>query len=521
MKRLQVVLIKASKYGLDGFVQRYWRGFMPNATLRYMEALTPDHIGDMAISVTSIDEYVHMDASYLSLLQPQAGERVLLAVVGVQSHQVHRAGDLAAYAVQNGCMAVIGGPHPVTCDTSMLQGKGVSFCLAEAEARNVWLEILTDAMKGELAPLYGQNQRWATELNPPALDPPSKDECRRYLGHMMGIYPARGCPKTCNFCSVIMSAGRNVRSQPIETTIQTLLAAQANGVELIMFTSDNFNKYREAVELLETMIDAKIRIPFMCQCDTDILEQPKLVALMGRANCFQVFIGAETFDRKALMAVHKGHNKPAKYGEIVNLLAEHGIAAHFSNIIGFPTDMQESIRYHLEELKTIAPVRASFYMLMHIPGTQRYGELLPTGAITELNMDRLDASCPTWQHPNMTDQQWSDMMRYCHEQFYSLKQVGKTVARMLRGHPNLRRQASDTAIYAGFARLMAQKNRNPMSGGMWEVKADHVSQYLPLRRNFYGVGDLFPLPNNLVLSVADQALNRKADDKTWRLQVIV
>jgi hypothetical protein len=34
-----------------------------------------------------------------------------------------------------------------------------------------------------------------------------------------------------------------VRSQPIEVTLATLLAAKAAGVGAIMFTSDNFNKY--------------------------------------------------------------------------------------------------------------------------------------------------------------------------------------------------------------------------------------------------------------------------------------
>ena len=42
----------------------------------------------------------------------------------------------------------LGGPHVMTCDTSMLHGRGVSFALAEAEL--VWREILEDAVGGEL-----------------------------------------------------------------------------------------------------------------------------------------------------------------------------------------------------------------------------------------------------------------------------------------------------------------------------------------------------------------------------------
>ena len=47
----------------------------------------------------------------------------------------------------------------MTCDTSMLHGRGVSFALAEAEL--VWREILEDAVGGELRPVYGAERAMA------------------------------------------------------------------------------------------------------------------------------------------------------------------------------------------------------------------------------------------------------------------------------------------------------------------------------------------------------------------------
>src|SRR5207244_4453551 len=143
----------------------------------------------------------------------------LLALVGVQSHQFQRALDLSAFARANGVQhCIIGGPHPMTCDTSMLQGRGVSFALAEAEM--VWSQIIRDAIAGELQPVYGRDRRWAQELQSPVVTPPSKRDLRRYIAPLLGIYPARGCPFTCNFCSVIKIAGRQIRSQPVTTTIE-------------------------------------------------------------------------------------------------------------------------------------------------------------------------------------------------------------------------------------------------------------------------------------------------------------
>src|SRR5436189_106355 len=83
---------------------------------------------------------------------------------------------------------------------------------------------------------------------------------------LLGVYPARGCPYSCSFCSVIKIAGRQVRAQPVETTLATLRAARAAGVRLVFFTSDNFNKVPGVEALLEAMIAERLRLPFFVQC---------------------------------------------------------------------------------------------------------------------------------------------------------------------------------------------------------------------------------------------------------------
>jgi len=343
-RKLNVVIVKPSKYGLDGFVERFRWGFMPNSTVPYIRSMTPTHINGTAIEVHTIDEYVQTDLAYLSLLTKKPGEETLLALVGVQSHQFHRALDLAAYARQRGCLVVIGGPHPMTCDTSILQGRGISFAMAEAEL--VWHSILSDACDGELQPRYGTEQRWQREIEAPVVVPPSADDLRRYFMRMLGLYPARGCPFICNYCSVIKIAGRIVRSQSIETTIASLKAAKAAGVKLIMFTSDNFNKYAKASELLETMIEEKIDLPFLVQCDTQIAKQEALVELLSRAGCFQMFLGIESFDRQTLLAARKAQNRPELYENILQLCRRYGIYTHFSTIIGFPHTTAHDIHAH-------------------------------------------------------------------------------------------------------------------------------------------------------------------------------
>lgn len=503
-QRLRVVLIKPSKYAPDGRVERFRRGFMPNSTLPHIASMTPDQVAGRAVELHAIDEYVETDLDYLRLLDKPSDGATLLAVVGVQSHQFHRALDLAAYARAHGVAhVVIGGPHPMTCDTSMVQGRGISFALAEAEL--VWMRILTDAVAGELQPVYGEEAHWPEILDPPPLIPPPERSLRRYAVQMLGVYPARGCPYRCNFCSVIKIAGRRIRSQPVETTMTTLRAAKAAGILLIMFTTDNFNKYPEAPTLLQTMIDERLDLPFFAQCDAQVVRQPDFVELLGRAGCYQMFVGVESFDRQTLLSAKKNHNHPERYREIVRLCREHGIGSHFSNILGFPTDTEATVIEQLRTLRALRPDLASFYVLTPCPGTEQYDDFLTEGLITEPNLDRFDGTCATWRHPHLRDAELVDLLFRCYREFYSLPDA---LAKSAGWFWRKRRSANillkiATGAYSLLSRVAAAQRLHPMAGGMHRVALDHLGDYIELRRRVYGF-ELAPLPRSLTRVAAAQ-----------------
>jgi hypothetical protein len=501
---LRVIIIKPSKYGTSGYVERFRRGFMPNSTVPYIRSMTPSAFEGVPIETQAIDEYVQTDTQYLDLLRNPT-QPTLLALVGVQSHQFQRSLDLAAFGRANGVRnCIIGGPHPMTCDTSMFQNRGVSFALAEAET--IWPQILSDAIHGELQPVYGAEQRWASEFQAPVLIPPSKRDLRRYIVPMLGIYPARGCPFTCNFCSVIKIAGRQVRSQSLETTMESLRHAKAAGVQMVMFTSDNFNKYAEAKDLLEQMIEEKIEIPFFVQCDTQIAKQEELISLLGRAGCFEIFVGVESFSRQTLLAAHKTQNHPSTYGDIVRLCQEHGVLSHFSNIIGFPEDSAKSIHQHLDVLRDLRPNTASFYILTPIPGTEQYDEYLRAGWITEQNLDRFDATTPTWRHPNLSWPELESLLFRCYQKFYDIRHILYTAMEGFH-----REAIRGFLAYLGnplFSRFSAAKRLHPMSGGIGRVVVDSVSAYQELREKQFGLAQA-PLPKSLQLPKADAELNRR------------
>lgn len=490
----RVTLIKPSKYARDGSVERFRKGFMPNSTLLHLRSMVPAELGCRPVIVNTVDEATRTDLRYLDRLRPETCS--LLALVGVQSHQMHRALDLAALARENGVRAcVIGGPHPMTCDTAEVQGRGVSFALAEAEL--VWPSILQDALAGELRPVYGDGRRWQSELTPPVLLPPSPEELRPYIIPMVGLYPARGCPYSCNFCSVVKIAGKKVRSQPVETTVRSLLAAREAGVRLVMFTSDNFNKYAEARPLLEAMITARVGLPFFVQCDVQLVRDEGLIELLAQAGCGQVFVGVESFSRATLRAAHKHQNDPTQYADLVALCHRHGVSTHFSNILGFPDQDESAILQHLRELRAVRPFMASFYILTPIPGTEQYDDFLARGMIRETNLDRFDATCSVWEHPVLSAEKLESLLCRSYQDFYGTRDV---LAKMFGHRWNAPWFVHALGLgYAAFARFATRRGMHPMAGGFWNVKQDGLDDYLPLRRKVYGV-DRLALPRSLTLT---------------------
>lgn len=506
MSRLSVVLLKPSKYDANGYLETFRWGFMPNSTLPYLRSLTPLTLDGVEIDCVSIDECVQCDNQYLGQLIADRSGPKLVCLVGVQSHQMHRALDLAAFSIANGSMAIIGGPHVMTCDTTVIQDSGVSFCFSEADL--VWDEILRDACDGRLASTYGNDLRWKEHLEGHVIAPPNRQDFKRYVVPMLGLYPARGCPFSCTFCSAVRIAGHRIRSQPLDSTMACLRVAKEAGIKQIMITSDNFNKYPDAKELLQAMIDDKFDVPFFIQCDTQIGRQPELVELLGKAGCKEIFLGAECFDRKTLLEFGKRQNRPEVYGDIVKMCYEAGISSHFSNIIAFPTQDRSAVLEHVAHLKDLNPTWASFYILCPIPGTEQYASFLDQGIITEKNLDRFDAASLTWEHPHLSGQEVQDLLFESYRSFYewprSIRNAfGSRCGKGKRLH-SIRAEFGNTF----FNRVCAFRHMHPMAGGLYRKRTQNVREFMALRRSTFGL-ELLPLPKNRSVSEEEAKTNAK------------
>jgi hypothetical protein len=208
-----------------------------------------------------------------------------------------------------------------------------------------------------------------------------------------------------------------------------------------------------------------------------------------------MFLGVESFNRKTLKSAGKHHNHPTQYAEIIRLCKQAAIKPHFSNILGFPNDDENEILHHLDVLKELRPTVATFFVLTPIPGTEQYDDFRKSGWITERNLDRFDTTYPTWSHPILSHKQLEDMLYHCYVNYcgFLLKTGGLT-------DPEQRQ--------AVFHRLQAAQRVHPMSGGFDRLRVDKAADYAALRRATFDI-DLAPLPDSLMLSAKEEALNSR------------
>ena len=89
------------------------------------------------------------------------------------------------------------------------QALGISFFAGEGEEGR-FDEVLRDACKGRLAPLYNHmNKLPNLQGEPPPILP--RKHVRRTSGSLSSIDLGRGCPYQCSFCTIINVQGRKSR----------------------------------------------------------------------------------------------------------------------------------------------------------------------------------------------------------------------------------------------------------------------------------------------------------------------
>ncbi|MFP6664610.1 MAG: radical SAM protein [Deltaproteobacteria bacterium] len=436
-RELQVFLVRPTKYDDEGYLLRHRRGILPSNTLACLgglsEAVRQEGLpGGTELRVFSHDESVEaLPERRILRAARRQGVVVIVCLVGVQTSQMPRALELARRFRAAGVAVLIGGFHvsgsPCGSDAPAeireLQALGV--VLVRGEVEDTWAGILADAAAGRLAQLYD------TMLALPALDAsalplPDPRLMRRFVhSSFVTMDSSRGCPFSCSFCTIIQIQGRKMRARAPQRIAEMVRRRhRAGGIDQYFFTDDDFARSPHWRELLEELIrlreDEDKPIRFLMQSDLLAHRQKDFIELARRAGCFQVFLGMESLDERALAASGKKQNRVAEYGEIVRAWQRAGIFVHAGYIIGFPDDTPASVARDVACLRDeIGVDLASFFLLTPLAGSADHTAARAAGIAIDPDLNRHDTFHAVVTPQSMSRDEAESAYKDAWREFYS------------------------------------------------------------------------------------------------------
>jgi radical SAM superfamily enzyme YgiQ (UPF0313 family) len=327
-------------------------------TLAALAGLTPPHVEVEAVDdrIEDIDYDTHRD----------------LVGISVKTFTARRAYQIAEEFRKRGVPVILGGHHATLLpDEAAMHADSV----VVGEAEGVWDEVLQDAARGQLKKRYHHSETLPFEgvkVNRSIL------AGKKYLPVAM-VETTRGCPFSCNFCSVTTFFGRSFRHRPPQEVVAEIGSLNHN---IVFLVDDNIVADKEAAkELFRALIPLKIR--WISQASLTMTKDKELMRLMHASGCAGVLTGIETISRANLKQIHKSWNTVGiGYDEALKIARDNGIAIVGSFILGMDEDTPESLDELLEFTIHERFFAVLFNLLTPYPGTELYDQFLQEGRLT-------------------------------------------------------------------------------------------------------------------------------------------
>ena len=241
---------------------------------------------------------------------------------------------------------------------------------------------------------------------------------------VLPISTSRGCPFNCNFCSVTAINGKNYRFRTHELIIEEL--KKANGRH-VFFCDDNFTANKERAKvLLEYMLQKNLMPEWSAQVRVDVVNDPDLLKLMKRTNCYHVYIGFESINPKTLKLFKKGQSIE-HIERSIRKLHEAKIKIHGMFVLGSDEDEKATIRETVKFAKRLNIDSVQFMILTPLPGTQVYDNFKRESRILTTDWSLYDAHHVVYVPKKITPMELQTETIKAMKNFYSWSQIFKRV----------------------------------------------------------------------------------------------
>jgi len=360
---------------LPGFVERSKViASLPSLGLLTLAGMTPSYHEVHYIEIT--------DLTTSKSTQETLDDFDLIAISSY-SAQIKEAYQLADIIREKGVPVVMGGLH-VTC----LPDEAKKHCDAVVigEGERSWPQLIIDAEKGKLRPLYGniEDEFDLNEAPMPAFEILDIDKYNR-----LTVQTSRGCSHRCEFCASSILLTKHYKQKPTEKVLAEIDKIRELWEHpFIEFADDNTFVNKDYWKKVLPEI-GKRKIRWFTETDISIAQDKDLLKLMRKSGCAQVLIGLESPSVAALSGMELKQNWKAKqlpsYKEAIKTIQSHGISVNGCFILGLDEQGPEIFNdvYNFVEDSGLHEVQITIQTAF--PGTPLFKRLKEEGRIIEKN----------------------------------------------------------------------------------------------------------------------------------------
>lgn len=381
---------------------------LPGLTLSMLAAVTPPsvHISIINETVEDIPFSEHWD---------------LVGITGMGSGIV-RAWQIGDKFRELGVKVVIGGIAATLSKPEWTLAHADALVLGEAE--DIWPKVIEDFISGNLKQQY--KCRKVPDVN--TLPIPRYDLMNpKKLGVWRPVQATRGCPFTCNFCSITTFFNQGYRKRNIDQVIRDVRAAKKSGSRYIAFIDDNIGvDFKYCKELWEALIEEKII--WMSQCSIQIASRPDMLSLAHKSGCRLLSFGIESINQNSLDFIDKGWNNPTNYTQAFAAIRKHGIEISTEMIIGLDGDNKEVFQATYDFIMKEKIMVPRVHILTPIPGTPLFEKLEAEDRIISNDFQSYSGGQVVFRPKNLTHEQLNKGYWDIYKQLFTMKNIYKRVA---------------------------------------------------------------------------------------------
>lgn len=233
---------------------------------------------------------------------------------------------------------------------------------------------------------------------------------KTHLGkRTMAYHSSMGCPFSCSFCAVVPIYNARWKAKSAKGVYEDVkYLKEKYGADSIEFHDNNFfTSEKRVVEFSELMLNEGMEWWGEGRIDTINKYSDESLALMRKAGCTMIFLGAETGNDEVLKQMDKGGTQTAaQILSFADRMRKVDIIPEYSFVLGMPADTPEAVMKQIEfdidfikQVKAINPrTEIIIYLYSPVPseGTELYEAIQKAGfEFPQRLEDWLD---PAWEN---------------------------------------------------------------------------------------------------------------------------